>query len=105
MIPRAIGAKAVSVFCFIHVSVQPWLSSNTMRWNDRLEEHHRARGSDAEVLWKKLLACSDEKDTAASVGGGGGKHGLLKGLNAVSKSMRRKISRRAPPPRLGVGGR
>lgn len=48
----------------------------------------------------KLLVYSDEKDMAASAGGGG-KHGLLKGLNAVSKSMRRKIYRR--PPLLGVG--
>lgn len=35
---------------FIHVSVQPWLSSNTMKWKHSLLEHHQANSSDAEVL-------------------------------------------------------
>lgn len=35
---------------FIPVCVQPWLSSNTMKWNDGLLEHHQANGSDAEGL-------------------------------------------------------
>lgn len=93
MIPRAISTKAVSVFCFSHVSAQPWLSSNIMKWNDRLLEHHRAHGSDAEVLCKTPHIFRWERD-GSRLRGWGGKHGLLKGPNVVSKSMRRKIYRR-----------
>lgn len=85
MISKAISTKAVSVFCCIGASVQPWLSSNIMKWNDRLSEHLWAR--------EKRLTHSDESEMAASAGCGG-KHGILKGPNVVSKSVRRKIHRR-----------
>lgn len=79
---------------FIRVSVQPWLSSNTMKWKDSLLEHHQANSSDAEVLCMFRL----ERDGSVSKFWA---QTLLKGLNVVSESMRRYIY--CPPPSWGRG--